>query len=454
MIHFEKIQLTGQLLRNLLSMFGWIIGVTISANSLFFAFSVLAVGDTEVIEKRVRTAFETGELGLKDYLPYNNRLGWHQYNDCNVLQMLSNPDSTRLKKALAPIIYKADPQFNRACPVLFAIVMEGKDREELLNFRYARYWHGNNVLASIALRFMELKDYRKLLTLLVWLGILTLWIVTFKLGPSLRRTGLAICLSSTLVWAVPAFSPGLTHGPGEAFMLFALAGITVYDYRSTHLFSVVPVAAAFGALIVFFSVLTGLIPVAASWLVVLTFAARRDRQQAEGIRPPAAALITLFAFGVGVFMSVILKQLLAILLAEPTTTTQFLAQLRQYIGVPDSDGFWPGFVLPYVHLIRQSHILTYGNMVASYVSLSTLLLAWLAAVIRGLKYRYTVYGRDILFISAVALIPFIWVLFWLNHTLIHAVFMVRIFVIPYALVPLAYIWSTKGRLIYWKREPF
>src|SRR5688500_7371781 len=62
-------------------------GTTLLANSLFLVLAVVVPADPGVVANRVRTAFETGELGTADYLPFDSRRGWHQYNDCITLQM-------------------------------------------------------------------------------------------------------------------------------------------------------------------------------------------------------------------------------------------------------------------------------------------------------------------------------------------------------------------------------
>src|SRR5687768_16488566 len=69
------------------------------------ALKIAATIDPELAAERIRTAFETRELGTTDYLPFDSRRGWHQYDDCTVLQMLSNRNPSRLVQALAPITY-------------------------------------------------------------------------------------------------------------------------------------------------------------------------------------------------------------------------------------------------------------------------------------------------------------------------------------------------------------
>lgn len=98
------------------------LGIVILTNILFFVLVLVTPGDPDVMLNRIRTAFETGELGLTDYLWFDSRHGWHQYNGCNILQMLSNRDPSRLGRALAPLVHRADENGNGQCVVLYALV--------------------------------------------------------------------------------------------------------------------------------------------------------------------------------------------------------------------------------------------------------------------------------------------------------------------------------------------
>jgi hypothetical protein len=443
--------MAGKLHRFLFGPLSRAVVIIVFANFLFLALMVAAPSDPDVLSTRIRTAFEMGELGLADYLPFDRRHGMHQYNDCNVLQMLSNPDPSRLKRALAPIIYKADEHFNDACPVLHALVLGAVDRDTLLSFRYARYWHGYNVLTALGLRVMELKELRRGLSGAVWFAIGVLAVATYRAGPCTRRVGYAIALAAALVWAVPYFAPGLTHGPGDALLLLALAPIATRPRLAIDLNTIVPYAAGFGATVVFFEMLTGQLPTAVAWLTALTLAAARDEERPEGVGAPVVALAAFIGFGLGAAATVLVKQILAFALAEPNAGIQFLAQLRQYMGVPSSEGSWPGILVPFGALIRASSILTYGHKLAGYGLIATIVLTWFAAAMRGWRRRNSDDGRDVLIIVSAALIPVAWVLVMPRHTDIHAGFMVRMLVVPISLAPLAVFWPPLREVGVWPR---
>ena len=96
-------------------------GIAVLANFIFLVLMLLAPVDRHVMVTRVQVAFETGELGVADYLLFDSRRGWHQYNDCNVLQMLANENSSRTERALAPNLFSFSEDWTHQCAVLRAI---------------------------------------------------------------------------------------------------------------------------------------------------------------------------------------------------------------------------------------------------------------------------------------------------------------------------------------------
>lgn len=416
------------------------VGTAVLANILFLVLIVAAPINPDRVAGRIRTAFETGELGLADYLPFDSRRGWHQYNDCMVLQMLSNKDTSRMHSALAPVVYGTDEEMNGSCAVLHALVMEEVDRETLHISRYARYWHGYKVLAAFALRVMDVKDFRCVLTLSVWLAIVVLGIVSIRSRPNARLAGMTISLSAATVWAVPYFSPSLTHGPGDAVLLLSLAGIAAWPRLTSSLGALLPYAAGFGAIVVFFEMLTGQLPLAAAWMVAMTLAAGRDTGELQGKRPLAVTLGGVAAFGFGAVVTVVAKQLLALPLAEAMVGEQFLSHLHFYMGVPASVEGWPGILVPFGRLVRKSYVLTFGNKFAGYVLIAVSVLTWMAVAIRGWRQRRGQYGLDVTILIAAALIPMVWVFLLPRHTYIHAAFMVRMLVAPISLGLIALCW--------------
>ncbi|MGE5276674.1 MAG: hypothetical protein ACM3SU_06750 [Acidobacteriota bacterium] len=430
--------------------FGRALVVVALANLLFLALVYLAQGDRCAVLSRVQSAFETGELTTRDFLYLDHRRGWFQFDDCNALQMLINEDSPRLRRALAPRVFQENEDWEGQCRVLRYLASEWVDPRQLLSIRYSRYWHGYNVIVAFALRHMELRDLRRLLTSGVWLSIGLLALAAWRSGPRVRRTGLIIAAVASTVWAVPYFAPGLTQGPGDALLFLALAAIAARPKMAADAGRIVPYAAGFGALVVFLEMLTGKLPTAIALLAAITLAAARDENGpvVGGWPARGLALLAVTGFVLGAAATVVAKLLLAGTLVEPQASANFVARLSEYIGMPYYYSRWlgplerhlPAILYPFARMARQSHMLTYGHSRAGFGLVAATGLAWLAAAVRGWRARHSEHGRDVLFLVGAAMVPAVWVLLLPLHAYIHAPFMVRMLIVPATLGPLALCW--------------
>ena len=149
-----------------------------------------------------------------------------------------------------------------------------------------------------------------------------------------RRTGLAIAGAAAPCWGVPYFAPGLSHGPGDAALLLALAGLVLRPSSTADLRALLPYSAVFGAVVVFFEAFTGQLPIAGAWLAALVLAATQQEARPGGIDPRVMSLAALGAFAVGGVITVAVKQVLAALFAEPAAGSAFMTRLGGYVAVP------------------------------------------------------------------------------------------------------------------------
>jgi hypothetical protein len=413
--------------------------VVLAANLLFFALTLFASSETPAIIDRIEAAYRTGDLDQTEYLWWDSRRGWHQYNDCLVLQLISNENSSRLQRALAPTFFS---EGDGKCSVLYALRVEREIPSEMSVAQYARYWHGPAVVAVFGLRFLELSQFRRVIAGIVWLTIGILALAALRAAPYSRLTGLAIAFAAATFWAVPYFGPGLTHAPGDAVLILALAALVAKRGMSLRINLILPFAAAFGAVIVFFEMLTGQLPIAGALLMAVVLSANRDArlQGHDGVSAPFAAVASGLAFGVGAIATVVTKQILAWGLTVPKAVGQFVSQLGYYMAAPDYEQGWPGLLEPFGRLVQKSAMLTYGNQLAGYVLVGAIGVVLLLAGTRGWQLRHSDQGRDMLILVGLALTPAIWVLILPHHTYIHAAFMVRILVVPIALAPAAFLW--------------
>jgi len=409
-------------------------------NVLFLVLLIAAVGDPAGVRTRVETAFRSGDLGNADFLLFDSRRGFSQYTDCIVLHMLAAPDSSRIRRAVSPLVYVADDDWKNQCAVLHRVVGDEAGRLGLFERRYSRYWHGYNAGVAIALRTMEVRTLRRVLVAGVWISLALLTSLMWRAGAASRRVGVAIALAAGLFWAVPYFDPGFTFGFGDAALLLGLAVLAVRPSLALRIQSIVPFAAGFGAVIVFFEMLTGQLPVAAAWLMACVMAARQDRAHSARTDVRALAVAALVGFLVGAVATVAIKQLLAFALFDPRAGDAFFSHLAMYVGAPDASESRPGMLLPFIRLWKRANILTYGSQRAGDALVGLIVISWVVGAVRAWKDRGMDDNVNRMVLLAAALVPLFWVLVLPKHTFIHAVFMVRILVASIALAPLAAWW--------------
>jgi hypothetical protein len=276
---------------------------------------------------------------------------------------------------------------------------------------------------------------------MVWLGVGVLALVAWRRGARTRLVGVSIAFTAVAFWAVPYFAPGLTHGPGDALLLLAVTALAAWPTLTSSVRSIATYAAVFGAGTVFFSMLTGELPVAAGWLVAVTLAVARDH---HGTRRPGAiaiALTAFVAFVLGAVATVAAKQGLSLMLSEPGAFSRFLGQLQQYTSIPPAAFGLPPLLVPYAQLARQVDVLTAGNEALGYSLIAVVLATIGVAAAKGWRFRRTLTGKEILLLVGATFIPVLWVMLLPLHTYIHAGFMVRIMVVPIAIAPAALLWS-------------
>jgi hypothetical protein len=409
--------------------------IVVAANVVFVLLLLLAPAPAAQVSERIREGFAAGDLARVDYRAGDVRRGYHQYNDCLILQMLSNDNTSRHGRALAPLTYNAEPLGGQQCVLLQQLSVSVEPVQALQSFSYSRYWHGYNAVAGFGLRYLTVAGYRSALILLAWTALAILLLAAMRAGPNVRITAGAIGTGAASLWALPYFAPNFSHGPGDALLLLGVAGIALRPQTARNLNTILPYAAAFGSLIVYFEMLTGQLPIGAAWLGAITLAAWRDGEGApEQGRPIALTSLVLLAFSAGAVGSVVLKQSLALVLADPGASAQFAHQLRYYMAIPDFEPGWPGLLEPFGRLVRQSRVLTYDHQLAGYLVVGATGGAWLAAAVRCLRSsQQQRHAPHVLVMLALALAPVPWVLLLPYHTYVHAPFMVRMLIVPITL---------------------
>ncbi len=156
---------------------------------LLAALGTNLIPQSRIIE-RVRQAFWEGELIERDYLRGDTRRGHHQYNDCTVLQMLTNLDRSTIGRAFGPWLHLRESAVE-SCATLKRLITSENDGHELYPQRYTRYWHGYLPATGVFLSIAQLATVRSMLRLGVHASVVLVLLAGFAQRPFLQgETGI------------------------------------------------------------------------------------------------------------------------------------------------------------------------------------------------------------------------------------------------------------------------
>ena len=439
----------------------WLRAVTLVAlaNLVFLLFGLwLADQPRERLRQRIRTAFADGDLIENDWPWLDRRRGFDQYNDCSILQMITNDDDHALAAAVGPLIYNKNRGETDKCETLRRIVTEGPRTAPWLSFRYTRYWHGQDPVTAVLLRVLDLGRARALLEAVLYASLLLLPLAAGTHRRELLAVAGAIAVTGTLFWAVSYFGQSFTHAPGDIFVVLGIAGLLFWRRRLAVPATLVPYSALYGAGAVYLEFLTGQLPTAAGLLLGSAYLIGRLRPAPDD-RPRAAwrlALAALGGFVVGALLTVAIKQALALAVVGPDALRSFAEYLERYVNPSPSASLrhfgetWssPGDPLlvstlkAIYALLGEGYILAYGSHAGALALYAASVLAWGAAVWLALRRRTPEARNDLLALAAASGIWLVWACAFQTHTTIHKWWMVRML-----LVPLSFGWGAVAWLI-------
>src|SRR5438477_766703 len=149
--------------------------LVVLANAAFLMLGLWAATlGREPMAQRVREAFASADLIEEDWPGLESRRGFDQYNDCSILQMISNHDDDIWANAVGPLIYNKNMGETNKCATLRRIVTEGPDTAPYLVFRYTRYWHGYDTVAAAILQVLDVGNAREALRIALYGGLVLL----------------------------------------------------------------------------------------------------------------------------------------------------------------------------------------------------------------------------------------------------------------------------------------
>jgi hypothetical protein len=410
---------------------------------------------SEVIVNRIQQAFSTSELIANDYLPYDMHRGFHQYNDCNILQMMTNPDSSPVAHALGPWLYMADPSATEACRSLRELVVDGRDPETFISSRYTRYWHGYIPILALFLMFLDISTLRDILRIAVFTTVLLLLLSGIREKRFLSFTA-PVFVSAAFFWGLPYFGQGMSHALGDSVVMLGIACLFFWHYRFSQVSILVPFCASFGAVVVYFEMLTGPLPTAAGLLfpavyLISRLTNHRDTAINHHFRLATKALI---AFAMGALITVGVRVLVAATLVQPSGLDAFAGNLDLYTQPINSTTYVPGFLRPLGRLFRRGTVLTFGSPWGLAILYTSVALSWFLSMWLAYRRATRLGWADLLaFVIGAASVP-VWTVILPKHTFMHADFMARVLIVPISLgwaTMLWQLWMTHTQIAWTKR---
>jgi hypothetical protein len=433
----------------------WIraLSLVLLLNACFMAAALSVAGmPRDTVRERVREGFATGILVQHDWVSNDTRRGMHQYDECLILQMLTNAPAAPLTEALGPRNLTRNHSYSDYCRTLHELVVQRADVSEFTVFPYTRYWHGYLPATAGMLRVVSVDTARRALHGASYLSCLLLVAVSLRRRGLLRVTGAAIGGTAALFWGLPYYGQLFAHAPGDIVVMLGIAALVAAGHRLLREERLIMFSAAFGALVVYFEFLTGQLPTAVAFLFAAAYALASDA--AGSARPGTAdggrwfawrtATVAVAAFAAGAALTLVIKQALAAAALGPGALSAFSGSLQRYMGSAPA-GHVPDVLRPFSELYRWGRILTYNSTGGAAALFAASALAWLVAAAAALRLHLARHDRqtlpDLAALAVAASVIVVWVLVLQNHTFYHARFMVRIAMVPVALSAAAAAWT-------------
>lgn len=415
---------------------GVLASVVVLAGS--FAVTLAAVlTSTDALRAHIKSAFNTGELLRVDRSNFDARRGAHQYNDCLILTMAILRSEDPILDTISPLMYqkaRAGPVRVGLCEMLYREIAEAPVEAEIT--RYHRYLHGHRMLIGVWGLASSLESIRSTLKLagyglLFLIGLIGAWRV--RTGDPFGLAVLVLAAVFASCYGLEYFGQSLSHGPADivafGFLLYAAARVPT---RVRHLETYVA-ASMFGSLTALFEFLTGGLPLGLAMIVgLIGLSALSDPRPADAISRAVGAVM---AYGVAFGSAFAIKLTAAWLTFGTAVYRTFATGLSMRVGHQDGSGAPLGLV-DLLNALRWnldqigygSHALGYGMVllgVTAYFGCTVIVGGrWRRGASRG--------SAVLLLVISAAVVP-IWYAVFLNHSIEHAWFMVRLLAWPIGL---------------------
>lgn len=432
----------------------------------------------EPVREHLREAFNSGTLDLVGSRELDSGLGVHQLNDCLIYDMAARDAGENWLYYLVAAQNTAEQSLDppERCEQLRNWVLNDPSVTSK-EYWYQRYIHGYRAVAIVLVSVLSVADARLVMKLSSYGVFVTLCLVnllalrTRLAVPNAARKSLAsslfeanellyvaIGLCFMLFFGLPYFGQSISHAPAIVTLGLFLIFWSIRDlkgqldlHRMTRL---VIVYALFTAC---FEFLTGYIPVGSVLLCLLVAISDRATRFDDPRGLIFRIVMVEFAFVASIFVVLLLHLFAtAVFSPEEGTLQGFFAKLairagQSVGGATDQTGALVGatalgisdvaavFLKQIPHIGVPSQRAGFASLViAASIVLIGLGETWLSSATRDAKWRAT--------LIAIALVPLaLWILVFLNHSFVHARFMVRILVAIYLTAAVMLIWWLGNR---------
>ena len=411
----------------------------ILANALFVVIQLsVAHSPREVLIRKIKNAFVSGELIDKDVLPLDTHRGYNQYNDCLILQLITNRTGSGVADAFGPVWYLRQEEQPDVCSSLHQLTDRDGDTRGLIQQRYTRYWHGYNAVAALLLQHFELIDVRRILKTAFCIVFVAVGVAPLG-NMRLTVVALPIAIFGLAFWQIGEFGQSLSHAPGEMSVFIGLFCLLVWRKHLISPAVYVPWFAAFGAVLAYLDMFTGPTPMAFGLLIPVFALIQITSGPAHGScnakdlwRTIAVAAAALFA---GEFITVVTKQALAMSFVSAASAGSFTSRLGLYMGFPGvmNGEYVPPFVGGIRLVLREGASLTHESVRGARLLFAVSVVAWIAAAASAYLSRHRPALNEFAVFLAGAVVPLAWMVVLQNHTAHHSELMVRLLLVPIAL---------------------
>jgi hypothetical protein len=401
--------------------------VVVFATAAVLAINIAATNvDRDPIRETIAESVESKALILsKQDLEMNVRVGPHQFNDCLVLNMITDERGSRMERAMSPIHGFSDG--HSPCEVL----MNPPDAPaDPLKDNYHRYMHGAVAVDTFLVSLFGVEKLRDLFAATLVMALCGLVIVgawmrarAFARGDAVAANKAGVVavtgVGMLLFYGVEPFGLTLSHPPTDLLLgIYLWAGLLL-DFRKLSTAAWVGLHALFGVLTMWFELLHGGLPmgVCLIFLVWSAYASGADNRAVvwRGIG-------SVVSFGAAALAALAIKMAVTIAIFGPDVMGSFSDSLAERM-VPASIISLAQAIVTNAHYVGLgSRVLGVLLISASVVVFAIAAFSWWKRARAGVSE-----GLDSAILAGLAFLSIVgWFVLFIPHSTQHAFFMVRI----------------------------